>query len=166
MRDGRTEFERRPNISLRLIADGDTPSKVIVLPGFHKGHNSSTLLVQNHAIELLEQNTVKAKKDGVLVEGKQFQRRLTVKNHEDGPPDVGRIYPSALRDAHKVVGTIRDFLADRRAVLARNCDQCCICGRKLTDELSRSRGIGPECVQTAAWKYVLGDPQFAVAETL
>jgi hypothetical protein len=61
------------------------------------------------------------------------------------------IYPSAPRDAARVVETIHDFLDDAAAVFARSHDHCCICGRGLTDEVSRSRGIGPECVHKIQW---------------
>lgn len=45
------------------------------------------------------------------------------------------------------LGTMEDYLRDPRAVLARSHDNCCCCGRGLTDELSMSRGIGPECIK-------------------
>jgi hypothetical protein len=56
------------------------------------------------------------------------------------------IYRSALDDAQRFIGTVREFLDNPGAVFARSHDACCICGRTLTDELSRSRGIGPECI--------------------
>jgi hypothetical protein len=53
--------------------------------------------------------------------------------------------------------TAREMLLDDQGeVLARSRDRCCICGRKLTDELSCSRGIGPECYRNAAHKVILG----------
>jgi hypothetical protein len=64
---------------------------------------------------------------------------------------LGMIYSSAPRDAARLVETIHDFLDDAAAVFARSHDHCCICGRGLTDEVSRSRGIGPECVHKIPW---------------
>jgi hypothetical protein len=39
----------------------------------------------------------------------------------------------------------RDWRQNPGAVLARSTDHCCVCGRVLTDPVSRGRGIGPEC---------------------
>jgi hypothetical protein len=49
--------------------------------------------------------------------------------------------------ADQALQTIADYLADPATVFARSHGHCCICGRSLTDELSRSRGIGPECIK-------------------
>ena len=57
------------------------------------------------------------------------------------------IHPSAENDVMTVLGTMEDFLVNPRFVLARSHDNCCCCGRCLTDELSQSRGIGPECIK-------------------
>jgi hypothetical protein len=46
---------------------------------------------------------------------------------------------------------MRDFLDDHRTVFARSHDNCSCCGKALTDELSRSRGIGPECIKKLDW---------------
>jgi Family of unknown function (DUF6011) len=46
-----------------------------------------------------------------------------------------------------VLQAMEDFLENAPAVFARSHDHCCCCGKHLTDTLSRSRGIGPECIQ-------------------
>jgi hypothetical protein len=46
-----------------------------------------------------------------------------------------------------IAGTMTDFIEDPEGVFARSADRCCLCGRSLTDEVSRGRGIGPECIQ-------------------
>ena len=167
MCEGQHKFSRRPNISLRLITDSDPPGKVIVLPRFLKGYREELghLHNCNQTIELLEETSLKIKDQ----EGKQFQKRLDVDNCLMKSPEVGAIYRSAMTDAQRIVSTIRDFLDDRRAVLARNCNHCCICGRGLTDELSRSRGIGPECIKSTNIVAILvgegrPDPTFIVPE--
>lgn len=38
------------------------------------------------------------------------------------------------------------FVADPQSVIARNTDNCCCCGKSLRDEVSRARGVGPECL--------------------
>jgi hypothetical protein len=47
--------------------------------------------------------------------------------------------------------TVRDFYylfaADPSAILALESERCCLCGKALTEPLSRSRGVGPECAR-------------------
>jgi hypothetical protein len=142
MRDGKEEpFKRRPNISLRLIALGDPPAKVITIPHVRHDRTGGYLIPHNHTIELMEKKAIRAQDK----DAEQLRCKLAF-NNSDLTPSVGAIYKSAVADACRTIATIRDFLGDSRAVLARGCDHCCICGRHLTDEVSRSRGIGPECI--------------------
>jgi hypothetical protein len=46
-----------------------------------------------------------------------------------------------------LVQLLHDWRQNPGAVLARSTDHCCICGRVLTDPISRAHGIGPECVR-------------------
>lgn len=41
--------------------------------------------------------------------------------------------------------------ADPATLFTQSRDRCCMCGRKLTDPLSRGRGVGPECVKSLDW---------------
>jgi hypothetical protein len=142
MRDGKEEpFKRRPNISLRLIALGDPRAKVNTLPHVRHDRTGGYLIPQNHTIELMEKKAVRVEDK----DAEQLRCKLAFNNTGD-VPKVGSMYKSAVEDVRRIVATIRDFLDDSRAVLARDCDHCCICGRHLTDEVSRSRGIGPECI--------------------
>lgn len=50
----------------------------------------------------------------------------------------------------RMVGVMQDFITDPDAVFSRSAGRCCLCQRALTDEVSRGRGIGPECVQKYA----------------
>jgi hypothetical protein len=166
MREDKEPFTRRPNISLRLIASGSPLAKLITLPHMRHDATGGYLVPARHAIELMEQKPIQAQgKDAV-----QFQKKMDFENVVGKPRRVNYIYKSALDDAHRVIATIRDFLDDSRAVLARGCDHCCICGRGLTDELSRSRGIGPECIKSTNIVAILvgegrPDPAFIVPET-
>lgn len=94
-------------------------------------------------MELFQERIVTANGQPV----RKFDRLLTlwVKPEERA---VNRIHTSAVTDLLTALGTMEDYLRDPRAVLARSHDNCCCCGRRLTDELSRSRGIGPECIKT------------------
>jgi hypothetical protein len=144
-----TPFKRKPNISLRLIADGDPPAKLIVLP-YWSAHGK---YVHHHFLrwELLVEEDVKTPQGPA----KRWQRRGNAILAES-VPKMATIYATAEDDARRVVATVRSFIEDARAVLARSCDNCCICGRALTDELSRSRGIGPECLHKTADGSILG----------
>src|SRR5262249_1805221 len=55
MRGDKEPFKRRPNISLRLIARGDPPAKVITLPGVRYDRTGGYLVPADHTIELMEQ---------------------------------------------------------------------------------------------------------------
>jgi hypothetical protein len=43
--------------------------------------------------------------------------------------------------------TAKDFVLFPWQVFSRSKDRCCICHKRLTDEISRGRGIGPECLR-------------------
>jgi uncharacterized protein (TIGR02996 family) len=134
-------FKRRPPISLRLIVAGEPPSKLVVLPhALHRGYGDQRFVTLDCArmnCELVDTNAA----------GKSHVRlKISL---IPCAADINRWnWKTALSDAQRAVETMRDFVSDRRQVLARCHDCCCVCGRCLTDELSRSRGIGPECVQS------------------
>jgi hypothetical protein len=133
-------FKRKPPISLRLIMEGEQPSKLVVLPHHlvrgHRDQRIVTLDCSRLDCELFDTNA--AGKSHV-----RFKMRLS-----PCKANVNRwSWKTAINDANRAIGTMRDFVTDRRKVLARSHDHCCVCGRHLTDELSRSRGIGPECIQ-------------------
>lgn len=58
-----------------------------------------------------------------------------------------RYAPSAVDEFIKLVN---DFILFPWQVFSRSESRCCCCGRWLTDDVSRSRGIGPECLRSAA----------------
>jgi hypothetical protein len=147
--DGRP-LSRKPNVSLRLIANGEPVAKLIVLPhwsSWHKCLDRDTITT-----ELIEERVV----DTPQGHGKVRRRAFTAQAAGWPGWRACRYYSStALADLARVVDTITAFVTDTRAVLARNHDYCALCGRHLTDELSRSRGIGPECIQIAPMLVVL-----------
>ena len=51
---------------------------------------------------------------------------------------------------HEFVNVVSEFILFPWQILSRSKDRCCCCGKWLTDDISRSRGIGPECLRTAA----------------
>jgi hypothetical protein len=76
-----------------------------------------------------------------------FGKQVAFSISTERPSSVGSIYRTAEADVRRAVEVMRDFLDDHSAVFARSHDHCCCCGKGLTDELSRSRGIGPECIK-------------------
>lgn len=48
--------------------------------------------------------------------------------------------------ATALVEMARLFVDAPQSVIARNTDNCCCCGKSLRDEVSRARGVGPECL--------------------
>lgn len=144
---------RRPNISLRLIATGEPAAKLIVLPDWNPIRKVMDL--DWFICELLTENIV-ANSEGPDT-GREWRQALSFGFGQD-PPRVGSIRLEGWgEDIGRAVETIRDFIEDRRSVLARARDHCAICGRPLTDELSRGRGIGPECIQKLPWNIFIGE---------
>lgn len=134
-------FERRPAVSLRLICDGEPAAKLVVNPGW-SGH-TKTVSLERLDVELFQQ--VRVVINGQ--EARQFSRRMRLQVKAGRQVTTCSLYESAERDAARIVETMSDFVDDHRAVFARSHDNCCMCGKVLTEELSRSRGIGPECVK-------------------
>ncbi len=145
-------YVRRPTASFRLICSTTPASKVIVHPGWSwrrggaPGFNS-----QRHGVvsperfdcELLQERITTVHRQPV----RKFDRLLTLGVTQEVRA-VKLIHSSAENDVMTVLGAMEDFLVNPRSVLARSHDNCCCCGRGLRDELSRSRGIGPECIKT------------------
>ena len=136
-------IQRRPNISLRLIAEGEPKAKLITLPLLRVYYGQKTLDCGVLFGELMVEWTQTI--GGV--EAKKWTKQLTYSLHDE--PAVSLIRPSVLDDLRRVVETMRQFVADPRVVLARCHDNFAICGRSLVDEVSRARGIGPECIRLA-----------------
>lgn len=59
-------------------------------------------------------------------------------------------YRDAPIAVHEFVNVVSDFISFPWQILSRSKDRCCCCGKWLTDDISRSRGIGPECLRSAA----------------
>jgi hypothetical protein len=143
-------YKRRPPVSLRLICTGDPLAKVVVHPGWSSHHKA--VLTDRVYCELLQEEATKAfVRDGEEkkeVDARQFSRQLSMSLEGPSTPSLSRFYySSVIRDVARIIEVMHDFLDDHRAVFARAHDNCCCCGKKLTDELSHSRGIGPECIK-------------------
>ena len=131
------QFTRCPPIALRLYG-----ANAMVCPsiGWSPRH-CEALPDRVHVDVLVEVETE-------LESQKAYKRFRAVKATLD--PDefrLMRINRSKLDAACDAFRTIaEEFIEDPRSVMARCSRQCCVCGRKLTEPESISRGIGPECV--------------------
>jgi hypothetical protein len=52
-----------------------------------------------------------------------------------------------IEEVRALVELAEQFHLDPLTVMRRNADRCCCCGKVLIDEVSRCRGIGPECLK-------------------
>jgi hypothetical protein len=64
MRRDKEPFRRRPNISLRLIAAGEPPAKVIFLPHVRHDATGGYLIPSEHTVELMEQSPIRVTRGG------------------------------------------------------------------------------------------------------
>jgi len=157
------QFVRRPQISLRLIANGEPLGKLIALPCSRNVYGTKYLACDCVHCELMIERQVTTASDKV---GKNLQRWLAITIRPDSVhlSRASRSVAVAFGHVDRVVATMTDFVQDHCAVLARCRDECCICGRRLTDELSRARGIGPECLKIAKYLAVVSDRNLIEAE--
>jgi hypothetical protein len=156
MAEGRPPTPRRPNVSLRLIASGEPAAKLAVLPLWRRGRRfpptAGSLDCERMAVEMLTERAVRVEEG----DAKNWSRPVGFELLPGESRVVRFCRETAFDDLGRAVGVLEDFLHDRRAVFARCHDHCCICGRRLTDEQSRARGVGPECVRWMGAALFLG----------
>jgi len=141
-------FARRPQLGFKLVCEGDPPARIAVRPNWSR--HRKQVLFDHINVELMIERKLNA--EGATTVDRGFGLAFN-----RGIPQ-GTLWAGYCPDgAERMVGTIRGFLADPAAVFARSADNCCICGRRLTDDTSRTRGIGPECIQTIRFFPVLWD---------
>src|SRR6202453_2190578 len=86
----------------------------------------------------------------ITVEGVDDNKRcgLAVQLHATRLPKVKCARWSYLRGQQAIedfVALVAEFPRNPESVFARSPTHCCLCAKRLTDGISRSRGIGPEC---------------------
>ena len=81
----------------------------------------------------------------------QHQRACKLRVNEAGQLSWSSwTYRYAPIAVHEFVNTANDFILFPWQIFSRSKDRCCCCGKRVTDDISRSRGIGPECLRSAA----------------
>jgi Family of unknown function (DUF6011) len=136
------EFRQRPVIALRLF--DSKLDKIVIRPCWTSKASSGyqiggTLNPQAITLELL--------RDHPISRGSRLDMRIS--------PVIPRAWRISTKtqvnmdNVKYVVDRLKDFLADPEAFFVRrgNWCKCCCCGKDLTDQLSVSRGIGPECIK-------------------
>jgi hypothetical protein len=145
--DGKGPFRRRPHASLRLICGTAVPTKLIICPCGTVRCGEFIPQIDRVYCELLQERTRVVGGE----EARKFTRLLTVTIRPEGS-SLGTIHSRAVEHAEMALGVMADLITDAGAVFARSHDHCCCCGKGLRDELSRARGIGPECVRVLNWR--------------
>jgi hypothetical protein len=126
-------FARRPNLTITLTAPGEPPARVVLRPAWDA--LDKTLDTSRLEMEVLGERKGKRGREVALGLG-------------SWPPKLrGWGIGTGENYLARAAALVCDFLADPAKVLARSADNCCVCGRALTDPVSRGRGVGPECVR-------------------
>ena len=135
-------YERRPTIGLRLqlpanltlaIRPGWTPPRL----RYSDDPADPRLFGRLHT-------------DVVMLELLGPNKLMTLTLREGEPPRAGWTpYNPDVRATRlrTILDTAHDLLMDPADVFSRQADKCCCCGKALTDVVSRTRGIGPECIR-------------------
>jgi hypothetical protein len=140
-------YWRRPPIGVRLEI-GDR--YLTATPGYNAHHNKRQADGSYSAVpgELhLEKVNIEVLIKANTLRGKRLM--LSAKINEDGATlhrwrldaDATKMYVTFMLD------TFKGLLADPYNVFAENSDHCSCCGKTLTDAVSMTRGIGPECIK-------------------
>jgi Family of unknown function (DUF6011) len=125
-------YPRRPPFSVRLPVEGAPPAKLLIAPGWSPHYKQ--VQPQLLCLELLVSR----------LEGRPLVEIAFTFNGATLCP-LRWSYRYGVESTRRVIETIKAFLAAPDVVFARTSDYCGICGRSLTDPISRGRGIGPEC---------------------
>jgi Family of unknown function (DUF6011) len=135
-------YQRKPSLAVRLIAEGEPPAKLVISPCWHQSYKRSEKEVS------LDRGAVHLE---LIVERLQSGNKVIPSceiafTYRAGAFILTRVsfkwWEESLLSMAK---TAKRFLADPSAGYAHSSNNCCICGRTLTDAQSRARGIGPEC---------------------
>jgi hypothetical protein len=159
LRDTREPYARRPPLSMRLLAQGEPAARLVVMPEYDRGTRRMCPGILR--LEMLVGSSCQDA-GGILYARRDWKIRLRLLVGWCGcTGQVIRDGPEALR---RLIGLVQEFVATPTKTFARSSDHCCLCGKPLTDELSRARGIGPECLkhtlvfsEARHWEAILED---------
>ena len=136
---GRELASKRPHVGLRFEAGGYRVALSPQLESSAMGWTPADVIRADVFTTRDGQGVIKAD----LLPGGVIQPRQWRANEEQ-----------TLAAFAALVTALETLEANPGAALAGS-DHCAVCGRVLTDEHSRARGIGPECEALAAWAFEL-----------
>jgi hypothetical protein len=122
LQDKPQPFTRRPPVSLRLICDGERPTKLVVHPACNR--YAKTVDPLHLQVELLQERIMTVQGLEVRKFDQQVVLELfskpTTRNSAGYRIGLFHFRQDTPRDMGRVVDVMRDFVADERAVFARN----------------------------------------------
>lgn len=131
-------FSRKPPIGLRFRLASD--KLLVCSPNFH--YASKQVLCGSQTVELIRQERKECAGKEMFRPVKQMIIGLTEERIR-----LQRWFRSSLADDSLLVLTGIERFIQSPCDLLQDMSHCAICGRALTDGLSRSRGVGPECIE-------------------
>jgi hypothetical protein len=151
------KFQRRPTLGLNLPAPGDPPLWLSIRPRWDRWHKA----VDTGIVEM----EVIAERD--LAD--RPAREVTIQLSADKAHISSWAINTAEAQLPRALAVLDNFLADPDQVFAKSAESCCVCHKTLTDPVSRSRGVGPECLRVRDWlrwatKGRQGDPPCVARE--
>jgi hypothetical protein len=129
----------RPNIGLRLLTP-DQAQTLAVRPGWRKGRRDGDVRIRG----VLQLDRVELE---LLTKGRLTMRIILVEGQPAEPRRVVLDPELRRHGLRSLVAVCHGFLMDPQVVMARSSDNCVNCGKGLSDDVSRTRGIGPECIR-------------------
>lgn len=156
-------YERRPTLGLRLHRDGRT---IAIRPGWIPTRAKMDYTTHPPTRQIKELGRLVPSTVTCEVIGPP--KLLSVRLEPLTVTPTGVVYPHSHDESFRtLLETIHYFMVDPASVFRDCADSCGICHKTLTDNVSQTRGIGPECIQrchyfaTTKPKYA---PQYNVLE--
>ncbi len=158
--NGKT-YSRRPPLGFKLVCGGFPHARIAIRPAWSSWRKEVIpttveieLLVEIHASEAARTELIGGDPQYADVKLSTVESVLGF-NLTPGRIKRHKIYfIHAVDGVKRMIDTINQFVVCPEEVFARSSDHCCICGRALSDDVSRTRGIGPECAATLQCMYI------------
>lgn len=138
-------FNRKPPIGIRFQVGSN--AMAVCAPRFN--YQSKAVLCDSQVLELITQQTVERDGDKFYRPTKRLAFRLSLQG-----PSLARWFRSTVADdALTLLTGLKRFMESPAAQLEGR-THCAICGRILNDGHSKSRGVGPECIEVVSrWPF-------------
>lgn len=138
-------YVRRPLIGLRLEVGDNTI--VAIRPGWTPPRKR----IINGEVSILKPGKVHPQVITLELLDPRKSLSLRLAEGKTSPGYVKWDMDTNRRNLRLVAETAHALLTDPMMLFSRQADHCCRCGRSLSDLVSRTRGIGPECITQFAY---------------